>query len=131
MEEEGCFYTLSNTTNIFIDMGPAERVWASHVAYNKAKDAIRHNDLCDLSYALKDRNLDINVTTWGSGHTLLSGAIARSSVEVVKILLDVGADPNTIQDDGTTSMDMIGILPEIVAILRLYGGKKGSDCRVI
>jgi len=68
------------------------------------------------------------------GETALGYAVAYLHVEILRMLLDAGADVNGIEtpEDGSknTPLDLCGERPEkreLAELLRSYGGKKYSE----
>jgi ankyrin repeat protein len=57
----------------------------------------------DYEYALKLINLKIDLNELDTlGHTPLHWAVFRGDIELVKILLEAGAEPNVFSSDGVT-----------------------------
>lgn len=128
---------MSSATKIYINAGhrlPKASHSEQHAlnAYRRQRRAIRDGSIFALEEAIRDSTKKINDFTTSSGLTLIQEAVYCGNIEMVKILLDAGADPNRTDFRGKTAMDIYGTSsPEIAALLRLYGGKKGSEPNVI
>lgn len=88
---EYCHYEIAATLveiGAKIDNGPISAFWIScEYGPNEVADAIIDNHLSN--------NLDSNWTDV-DGHTILSGAVASMNIDAIKILIDRGANVNTI-----------------------------------
>tara|TARA_Y200000002_G_scaffold357001_1_gene339203 strand:+ start:279 stop:581 length:303 start_codon:yes stop_codon:yes gene_type:complete len=67
-----------------------------------------------------------------SGTSALNLAVARGDVEIVKILLDYGADPYVENDLGMNAFeicDMVGPFPSVRNVLEEHSGRDQVKCK--
>jgi ankyrin repeat protein len=79
---------------------------------------IQNNDLDEMENLLENKIADISV----NGQTLLVYAIQSNKVEMVRLLLEFGANPNSY--DLPLSVAVMNDNPEIVQLLLDYGADK-------
>ena len=72
-----------------------------------------------------DKKVDVNVVDKAQGFSALTFALTNENVEVVKVLLDGGANPNLKSKEGTTMLEFAkkGKNAEIVKLLQDAGAK--------
>ena len=82
-------------------------------ATDSLKDALEEEDLERAAEAIR---LGADVNALWDDQVLLSGAVQIANVELLRLLLSAGADPNRKNPDGTTALTWCGTA-EITAIL--------------
>jgi len=86
--------------------------------------AVRTGDIASLESVVQEHP-DIVHEVSSSGQTLLHHAVMVSQVEVIQYLLGHGADPNALNMDDDTALDLardVGADPEVSKVLRDAGG---------
>ena len=68
--------------------------------------AIVHNDLTIVKYLLKEKKAKPNQQEDGAGLTPLHYACQTQNQEMIKLLLQYGADPSQCTDDGIFPLDL-------------------------
>jgi ankyrin repeat protein len=118
--------------------------WADHgkqteiVQWMKAHCAIHLHDA--VSFNLRDHaearlredpaSVNSRIDQWSMPQsTPLHWAAARDHVEMAKLLLDRGADPNILAGDGLTALDVAeqGLSEGIVMLIEQRGGKRSAE----
>jgi ankyrin repeat protein len=84
-------------------------------------------EILDLCFNRKKINL--NSKTYESGQTLLHISSSRGHVEVVKFLLNKGANPNLIDDNGQTPLHLSAFKGNLEAVKYLLS--KGADANLM
>ncbi|MBI4471169.1 MAG: ankyrin repeat domain-containing protein, partial [Acidobacteria bacterium] len=102
--------------------------WATNFSRN-APDRIEA-----LKYCL-ELGLDVNAKSQ-QGYTALHGTAFLGKNELVRLLVEKGADVTVVAKDSNTVVDMANgpfphsiIYPETIALLEQYGAKNSNNCR--
>jgi ankyrin repeat protein len=90
--------------------------------------------LAAVKYLIEELHADVNARD-NEGNTALHNAAARGDVEMIKYLIDKGADVKAVNREGKTTADMsngpvqrIQPWPEALALLESLGAKNNHKC---
>jgi ankyrin repeat protein len=90
--------------------------------------------LVAVKYLVEDLHVDVNVRDH-EGNTALHNAAARGDNEMIKYLVEHGADPKAVNREGKTTVDMangpvqrISPFPDTIQLLEGMGAKNNHKC---
>jgi ankyrin repeat protein len=113
---------------------------ASGVGYGTSRVAQQHRHVPDgwlpaAKYFVEELGVNVNSRD-ADGFTALHHAAARGDNEVIKYLIDHGADVGAVNRVGQTTVDMANSpeqrtqpFPETIALLEALGAKNNHNCR--
>jgi ankyrin repeat protein len=112
---------------------------ASGVGFGKDFAAISHRHVPDgwlaaVKYLVEEQGADVNARDY-EGFTPLHHAASRGDVELIRYLVDHGADVTALSRKGQTTADMangpvqrVQPFPEAVELLMSLGSKNSNKC---
>jgi ankyrin repeat protein len=113
---------------------------ASGVGYGTSRVAQQHRHVPDgwlpaAKYFVEELGVNVNSRD-ADGFTALHHAAARGDNEVIKYLIDHGADVRAVNRTGQTTVDMANSpeqrtqpFPATIALLEALGGTNNHNCR--